>query len=126
MTQKQSIIADSSTEAEFISAHSIANTIIWLRGLLDELGLPQTTSTHLMQDSQSTIRLLTNKGASAGRTKHLRRRFNGLREHVMNGDISVHYLATDLMIADILTKPLGPTAFLKLRPLLMGSPSPSS
>ena len=79
-----------------------------------------------MQDNQSTIRLLTNKGASAGRTKHLRRRFNGLREHVMNGDISVHYLASDLMIADILTKPLGPTAFLTLRPLLMGSPSPSS
>ena len=126
MTQKQPIIADSSTEAEFISAHSIANTIIWLRGLLDELGFPQTTSTHLMQDNQSTIRLLTNKGASAGRTKHLRRRFNGLREHVMNGDISVHYLASDLMIADILTKPLGPTAFLTLRPLLMGSPSPSS
>ena len=61
--------------------------------------------------------------ASAGRTKHLRRRFsNGLREHVMNGDISVHYLATILMIvADILTKPLGPTAsfLLNLRPLLM-------
>ena len=38
----------------------------------------------------------------------------------MNGDISVHYLASDLMIADILTKPLGPTAFLTLRPLLMG------
>jgi len=27
------------------------------------------------------------------------------------------------MISDILTKPLGPTAFLKLRPLLMGTPS---
>ena len=66
MTQKQPIIADSSTEAEFISAHSIANTIIWLQGLKDELGFPQTTSTHLMQDNQSTIRLLTNKGASAG------------------------------------------------------------
>ena len=81
-----------------------------------------------MQDNQSTIRLLTNKGASAGRTtKHLRRRLSGLREHVMNGDISVHYLASDLMlIADILTKTLGPTAFLTLRPLLMGSPSPSS
>ena len=67
MTQKQSLIADSSTEAEFISAHSIANTIIWLRELLeDELGFPQTTSaTHLMQDNQPTIRLLTNnKGAS--------------------------------------------------------------
>ena len=68
---------------------------------------------------------MTNKGASAGRTKHLRRRLNGLREHVMNGDISVPYLASDMMIVDILTKPLGPTAFLTLRPLLMGSPSPS-
>ena len=110
MTQKQPIISDSSTEAEFISAHTIANTTIWLRGLLDELEFPQQTSTHIMQDNQSTTRLLTNKVASAGRTKHLKRRLNGLREHVINGDISVHYLATDLMIADILTKPLGPTA----------------
>ena len=114
MTQKQPIIADLSTEA-----HYIANTII-LPILLDALGFPQLTSTYLMQDNQSTIRLLTNKGASAGRTKYLRRRFNGLREHVINGDISVHYLATDLMIADILTKPLCPRAFLTLQPFLMG------
>ena len=83
--------------------------LIWLHGLLDELGFPQMTSAHSSHaDNQPTIRLLTNKGASAGRTKHLRRRFNGLREHVMNGeDISVHSLASDLMIADIrLTKPL--------------------
>jgi hypothetical protein len=123
ITQKQPILADSSTEAEFISAHTIANNIIWLRGLLIELGFPQPNPTLLMQDNQSTIRLLTTKGTSAGRTKHLRRRFHGLREHINNGDISVHYLATDLMISDILTKPLGPTAFLKLRPLLMGTPS---
>ena len=87
---------------------------------MEELGFPQLNPTPLMQDNQSTIRLLTNKGTSAGRTKHLRRRFNGLREHITNGDISVHYLATDCMISDILTKPLGPTVFLKLRPLLMG------
>ena len=72
-----------------------------------------STKTYVI-DNQSTIRLLTNKGTSAGRTKHLRRRFHGLREHINNGgDISVHYyLATDFMISDILTKPLGPTAFL--------------
>ena len=34
ITQKQPILADSSTEAEFISAHTIANNIVWLRGLL--------------------------------------------------------------------------------------------
>ena len=73
-----------------------------------------------MQDNQSTIRLLTNKGTSVGRTKHLRRRFHGLREHINNGDF---LFITYLMISDIFTKPLGPTAFLKLRPLLMGTPS---
>ena len=82
ITQKQPILADSSTDAEYISAHTIANNIIWLRGLLAELGFPQLKPTSLMQDNQSTIRLLTNKGTSAGRTKHLRRpRFHGLREH---------------------------------------------
>ena len=41
ITQKLPILADSSTEAEFISAHTIANNIIWQRGLLMELGFPQ-------------------------------------------------------------------------------------
>ena len=52
-----------------------------------------------MQDNQFTIRLLTNKGASAGRTKHLRRRFHGLRERISTGDISVQYLPTVLAMA---------------------------
>ena len=51
-----------------------------------------------MQDNQSTIRFLTNKGASADHTKHLRCHFNGLREHVINWDISIYYLAIDLII----------------------------
>ena len=55
ITQKQQILADSSTKAEFISAHTIAYNIIWLRGLLQELGFPQSKPTPLMQDIQSTI-----------------------------------------------------------------------
>ena len=52
MTQKQIITIDSSTEAKFISTHSIANAIIWLRGLLDELGFPPMTSPDHMLDNQ--------------------------------------------------------------------------
>lgn len=45
--------------------------------------------------------------------------FHGLREHFSTGDISVQKLPTDQMISDILTKPLGHTAFLVLsRPVL--------
>ena len=50
ITQKP-ILADSSTESEFISTHTIANNIIWLRGLLMELGFPQPEPTLLMQDN---------------------------------------------------------------------------
>ena len=44
LTQKQAIIADSSTGAEFISAHTLATTTLWLRGILEELGFPQPNS----------------------------------------------------------------------------------
>ena len=41
MSKKQSIIADSSTAAEFIGAHTGAQAIMWARNFLEELGFQQ-------------------------------------------------------------------------------------
>ena len=40
------------------------------------------------------------------RTKHIKRRFNSIRENVQNGDIDICKVHTDLNVADPLTKPL--------------------
>jgi hypothetical protein len=40
------------------------------------------------------------------RTKHIKRRFNSIRDYVKEGDIELSKVHTDLNVADPLTKPL--------------------
>ena len=59
-------------------------------------------------------------GAKEGKTKHISLRYNIVRELCSKGTIDIKYCPTEDMVADILTKALGQSAFLRLRPLLMG------
>ena len=119
LSKKQTILADSSTVAEYIGAHLAAKQILWARNILYEMNLSQVNPNTLYEDNKSTITLLNNPG-NGNRTKHIALRYNFLREEIKNGTISMTYLPTDMMISDILTKPLGPTDFLRLRPYLLG------
>ena len=49
-----------------------------------------------------------------------------MREQVALEIVQMQYLPTKEMISDILTKPLGTTAFLFLRAKLLGSPLPTT
>ena len=40
------------------------------------------------------------------KTRHIKRRFNSIRENVQDGDIEICKVYTDLNVADPLTKPL--------------------
>ena len=55
--KKQSVIALSTTEAEYISATNAAKEIYWIRALLAEIVCPLTTPTILYNDNQSSIAL---------------------------------------------------------------------
>ena len=48
----------------------------------------------------------TGATALAKKTRHIKRRFNSIRENVQDGDIEICKVHTDLNIADPLTKPL--------------------
>jgi hypothetical protein len=112
MSKKQSIIADSSTAAEFIGAHTGAQAIMWARNFLEELGFQQKGATCMYQDNMSTIRLIGHKG-NTGRMKHIALRYDFVREQVRLGIIRIEHLHTTKMTADTLTKPLGPLLFAK-------------
>ena len=53
--KKQDRVSKSSTEAEYRAMSIACSEIVWLRGLLEELGFPQTTSTPLHADNTSVI-----------------------------------------------------------------------
>ena len=119
LSKKQTVTADSSTVAELIAAHLAAHEIMWARNFLLELGFPQLNPTTLFEDNLSTISLIVNKG-NGQRSKHINLRYNFVREQVVEKVLAMIHLSGMEMTSDILTKPLGPTAFLHLRPKLLG------
>uniref|UniRef100_A0A5S6QQU2 Integrase catalytic domain-containing protein n=1 Tax=Trichuris muris TaxID=70415 RepID=A0A5S6QQU2_TRIMR len=111
-SQKQSTVALSSTEAEYIAASHACKELLWLRQLLTDMCIPQVTPTTVYEDNQGCIRLLDSNHCGA-RTKHIDVRHHQLRSLREQGIISIEYCPTENMTADIFTKPLGKERFRK-------------
>ncbi|CAL0327637.1 unnamed protein product [Lupinus luteus] len=105
----QSIAALSTIEAEYISATEGVKEAIWLRGLVNELGLIQGVLT-VFCDSQSAIHL-TKNNRYHDKTKHIDIKRHFIRDIVAIGEIMVEKIHTSENPADILTKPLPNTKF---------------
>ena len=101
----QSIVALSTTEAEYVAATSAGQEILWLRNLFQEIGYSLNVPSPLWLDNQSALSVAKNP-EHHGRMKHLDLRFYWLRDEVDKGTIQVAHLRTDDMPADVLTKPL--------------------
>jgi len=104
-SQKQPVVALSSTEAEYVALHSGAREAVWLRRFLKELGYEQKGPTPIYVDNQSAIKLAKNPEFHK-RTKHIEVKFHYTRELVEEGAIELCYLPTAEQRADIMTKPL--------------------
>ena len=106
-SNKQPIVALSSTEAEYIAASDSSREAIWLRYLASELtGTPLSKPTLLRCDNQSAIKLVDNSDMFHARTKHIDIRYHFIRELVDDKKIRLEYCPTNEMAADLLTKPL--------------------
>lgn len=111
ISQRQSGVTLSSTEAEFVAANSATTSIIWLRSLLTEIGCQIDGSpTTLWCDNQSAIKLIKNPEFHH-RTKHVDIRNKFVREQFEKGIIDIKYVQTDDQLADIFTKSLSPSKF---------------
>jgi hypothetical protein len=101
----QSIVALSTTEAEFVAAASAGQDVVWMPALLGELGFPISSPSLLLLDNQSAIQVGKNP-EHHGCMKHLNLRFYWLRNVVVAGQIVLRYVPTADMAADLLTKGL--------------------
>ena len=62
-------------------------------------------------DNTSTI-AIANNPVLHSKTKHMEIRYHFIRDHVMNGDVELHFvLPTEYQLADLFTKPLDETRF---------------
>ena len=112
----QTVHALSTTEAEYISATSAAQEMLWLRNLFTEFGYP-CDKLPLFMDNQSAIQVAKNP-EHHGRMKHLDLWFYWLRNVVNEGRIVPTFVPTSAQVADIFTKPLARLDVQRCRELL--------
>jgi len=61
-SKRQTIIAMSSTESEYIALSAAGREAFWLRNLYDELGFPQMGPTVIKSDNEGSIILNSMRG----------------------------------------------------------------
>lgn len=108
--RKQTSVALSSTEAEFVAASMATQEAVWMRQLLQDLGFPQDGPTSLMEDNQSCIKFIENERASS-RIKHLDVKRCFVHDMVKKKEVKLKYCPSEENDADLLTKPLTPVRF---------------
>ncbi|KAJ7296731.1 hypothetical protein O6H91_Y102200 [Diphasiastrum complanatum] len=114
--RKQSSVALSSTEAEYMGVCHATKEYVWLGNLMDELGIERSGMT-LQNDNQGCLFLSKNAGIHK-RSKHISIQYHFIRDLVQEASLVLRYCPTDRMLADILTKALVKQRFVFPRNLL--------
>jgi hypothetical protein len=88
MAKLQPIVAQSSTEAEYIAANEAGKEIVWLRMLLNELQVKQSNPTKLLLDNTTAMQMVNGDG-QYNKRKHIAVKYHWIREQVSNKEIDV-------------------------------------
>ena len=110
-------MAYSTLEAEFTALIEGNREAQWLRGLYSEIDRPLQDPTPLKSDNQGAIETAHNPKHHS-RTKHTLLKFQGVRESVSEGNITISFVPTEDMPADGFTKALSAPKFERFIQLL--------
>ena len=114
-SKKQSCVALSTAEAEYMALASATQEAIWMKQLIGDLMTEVPNNpVRIYEDNQSTICIARNHQYH-GRSKHIDIKFHFTRDQVTCGNIELVYCKSEDMIADLFTKPLCGPQFKRLR-----------
>ncbi|GJS83134.1 retrovirus-related pol polyprotein from transposon TNT 1-94 [Tanacetum coccineum] len=129
-SKKQTALAISTIEAEYVSVGKACQQALWMKQALIDCDI-RLDDVPIMCDNKGAIDLSRNP-VQHSRTKHIEIRHHFLRDNVLKGNISIEKVTSEDILADILTKPLKCKIFNYLRlglgmmELIMDSDPPSS
>jgi hypothetical protein len=128
-SHRQKTVAQSSCESEYMALTETGKELVWLRGLLEELGVSNWVKGSTIQvgqkepgkdwlsiqgDNQGSI-ALANRPLINGNSKHIHRSWHWIREKALAKELVLTYCPTQDMLADFFTKPLPTPRFRELR-----------
>ena len=113
-SNKQTCVALSTAEAEYVALSAAAQEAVWLQQLVSDMVNKNIRETTILEDNQSAICLAKNQQVH-GRTKHIDIKYHFIRDMVQAGRIKLIYCASEDMVADMFTKGLPIKQFEKLR-----------
>ncbi|GJV91813.1 hypothetical protein Tco_1539626 [Tanacetum coccineum] len=85
----------------------------WVDAMQDELNQFGKNKVPIFYDNTSAI-AISNNLVLHSRIKHIDIRYHFIRDHVLKGDIELHFILTQYQLADIFTKPLDEPTFKRL------------
>ena len=106
--------ADSSCEAEYTAGAALCRDITFIRGLCDDLEYTLHGRLAMAVDNTACIDVANNMGVTA-RNKHYEREIHYYRQEVHLRRVTSQWISTTKQTADIFTKNLDTTTFLRHR-----------
>ena len=104
-TKKQNSIALSSVEVEYMAMCQAAKEAVWLTGFLEDLGIDLEAPPVIFGDNQGALALAQNP-VFHPRSKHIDIHYHYTRKLVLSQQITIKYIPTNVMLANVLTKAL--------------------
>ncbi|GJT00995.1 putative ribonuclease H-like domain-containing protein [Tanacetum coccineum] len=100
--KKQTIVANSTTEAEYVAAANCCGQVLWIQNQMLDYGF-NFMNTKIFIDNESTICIVKNP-VFHSKTKHIEIRHHFIRDCYEKKLIQVIKIHTDHNVADLLTK----------------------
>eukprot|EP00253_Pinus_taeda_P010069 PITA_10069 len=105
LSKKQSSIALSTDEVEYVAAASCCTQLLWIMQILQDFQITCTPPISILCDNKSAINISKNP-VMHSKTKHLPIKYHFLWEQVLEQKVKLEYVPSKEQVADILTKPL--------------------
>nr|GEV43908.1 retrovirus-related Pol polyprotein from transposon TNT 1-94 [Tanacetum cinerariifolium] len=109
MVPPNNLRPDLAVEAEYVAAVGCYANILWMKSQLGDYDI-HYKMVPIFCDNTSAI-AISNNPVLHSRTKHIDIRYHFIRDHILKGDIELHFIPTEYQLADMFTKPLDEPTF---------------
>jgi hypothetical protein len=117
-SKKQTLVAKSTTEAEYIAAAQCVSELKFLKTFLEEL-MDKEIKIKMKVDNLNAIQMVQS-GQIARHCKHVEIKFHYIHDEWKKNWFQIEYCNTNDNIADIMTKPLPAKKFSDFRKKIVG------